>query len=78
VEQETTKVVREMTMPMIESQKQNALHKGTQGSNKDQSGEGEPKERIKEKEEVQLEGSISIQNPVVGKETTLATTVQQI
>jgi hypothetical protein len=33
MEQETTKVVREVTMPMIACQKQNALHKGIQGSN---------------------------------------------
>ena len=67
---ETTKVVCEVTMPMIECQKQNALHKGTQGSNKDYSGEGKPKKGIKEKGDVQLEGCISVQNPVVGKETT--------
>ena len=30
---ETTKVVREKTMPMIECQKQKAFHKGTQGNN---------------------------------------------
>ena len=31
VGKETTKVVREVTMPMIERQKQNALHKGKSG-----------------------------------------------
>jgi hypothetical protein len=30
---ETTKTVREETMPMIECQKQNALHKGVKGIN---------------------------------------------
>ena len=30
---ETTKVVREKTMPMIARQKQKAFHKGTQGNN---------------------------------------------
>ena len=30
---ETTKIVREKTMPMIACQKQKAFHKGIQGSN---------------------------------------------
>ena len=54
----------------IACQKQNALHKGTQGSNKDHSGEGKPKDRRKEKGEVQLKGNIPIQDIIVGKETT--------
>ena len=40
MERETSKVVREVTMPMIERQKQNALHKGTQGKNKDRPNRG--------------------------------------
>ena len=37
---ETTKTVREETMPMIERQKQNALHKGVRGINISRNREG--------------------------------------
>ena len=54
----------------IECQKQNALHKGTQGSNKDHSSEEKPKESIKITKEMPMTGGIPIQNTVVRKETT--------
>ena len=37
---ETTKTVREETMPMIERQKQNAFHKGVRGINISRNREG--------------------------------------
>ena len=60
MEQETTKVVREVTMPMTASQKQNALHKGTQGSNKNHPSEEKPKESIKRKKEMPMKNGFPI------------------